>query len=187
MQTKLNLRLGVLALIVLAAAMSRLLPHPPNATAVGAMALFGGAYFSQRWQGVLLPLAAMWLSDLVLNNVVYKEYNPNFTLFTEGSIFIYGSIALITVLGWTLLKKVKVANVVGASLLGSTLFFLISNFGVWFHSTTIYPQTFTGLMTCYAAGLPFFMNTVLGDMVWCAVLFGGFELAQQRVSVLAKN
>ena len=72
MQTKLNLRLGILAAIVVGAAMSRLLPHPPNATAVGAMALFGGAYFMQRWQALLLPLVAMWLSDLVLNNVVYK-------------------------------------------------------------------------------------------------------------------
>jgi prepilin signal peptidase PulO-like enzyme (type II secretory pathway) len=186
MQTKLNLRLGVLALIVLAAAMSRLLPHPPNATAVGAMALFGGAYFSQRWQSVLVPLVAMWLSDLVLNNVVYKAYNPNFTFFTEGSILIYGSIALIAVLGWTLLKKVKMLNVIGASLLGSVAFFLISNFGVWLYST-MYPQSIAGLMTCYAAGLPFLMNTVLGDMVWCAVLFGGFELAQQRVSVLARH
>jgi hypothetical protein len=186
MQKKLNLRLGVLALIVLAAAMSRLLPHPPNATAVGAMALFGGAYFSHRWQSVLVPLMAMWLSDLVLNNVVYKMYNPHFTFFTEGSILIYGSIALIAVLGWTLLKKVKISNVIGASLLGSVAFFLISNFGVWLYSA-MYPQSVTGLMTCYTAGLPFLMNTVLGDVVWCAVLFGGFELAQQRVPVLARH
>jgi hypothetical protein len=150
------------------------------------MALFGGAYFSQRWQSVLVPLVAMWLSDLVLNNVVYKAYNPNFTLFTEGSIFIYGGIALIAVLGWSLLKKVKVSSVIGASLVGSVTFFLISNFGVWFGSG-MYAKTGMGLMTCYTAGLPFLMNTVLGDMVWCAVLFGGFELAQQRVSILARH
>ena len=74
-----------------------------------------------------MPITAMWLSDLVLNNVVYKAYNPNFTFFTEGSVFIYGSIAFIAVLGWVLLKKVKTENVVGASLLGSAIFFLISN------------------------------------------------------------
>ena len=113
MQTKLNLRFGILAAIVVGAAMSRLLPHPPNATAVGAMALFGGAYFMQRWQALVLPLVAMWLSDLVLNNVVYKAYNPTFTLFTEGGAFIYGAIALMVLLGWVMLKKVKTIWIVG--------------------------------------------------------------------------
>ena len=186
MQTKLNLRLGILAAIVVGAAMSRLLPHPPNATAVGAMALFGGAYFMQRWQALLLPLVAMWLSDLVLNNVVYKAYNPTFTFFTEGGAFIYGAIALIVVLGWVLLKTVKTVNVMAASLTGSILFFLITNAGVWMGST-IYSQTGAGLLAAYAAGLPFLLNTIAGDLMWCAVLFGGFEWAQQRFPSLVTN
>ena len=186
MQTKINLRFGILAVIVIGAAMSRLLPHPPNATAVGAMALFGGAYFIQRWQSLVLPLVAMWISDLVLNNIIYKAYNPTFTLFTEGGAFIYGSIALMVVLGWVMLKKVKTVNVMAASLVGSTLFFLITNAGAWMGST-IYPQTGGGLLTAYVAGLPFLINTVAGDLMWCAVLFGGFEWAQQRFPTLATH
>lgn len=186
MQTKLNLRFGILAAIVIGAAMSRLLPHPPNATAVGAMALFGGAYFIQRWQALVLPLVAMWLSDLVLNNIVYKAYNPTFTLFTEGGAFIYGAIALIVVLGWVLLKKVKMENVMAASLTGSVLFFLITNAGAWMGST-LYPQTGEGLLMAYVAGLPFLLNTIGGDLMWCAVLFGGFEWAQQRFPALVTH
>lgn len=186
MQTKLNLRFGILAAIVVGAAMSRILPHPPNATAVGAMALFGGAYFMQRWQSLVLPLVAMWLSDLVLNNVIYKAYNPNFTFFTGGGAFIYGAIALMVVLGWVMLKKVKTGNVITASLVGSVLFFVITNAGVWMGST-LYPQTGEGLLAAYVAGLPFLVNTVAGDLMWCAVLFGGFEWAQLRFPALATN
>lgn len=184
MQTKLNLRLSVLALIVLAAAMSRLLPHPPNVTAVGAMALFGGAYFTNRWQSVLMPLLAMWCSDLILNNVIYKAYNPQFTFFTEGAIFIYGGIAIVAILGASTLKTISTGRVIGASLLASLIFYIVSNFGVWVGSN-MYPQTGSGLLACYAAGLPFLLNTVLGDLVWCGILFGGFELAKMRIPALS--
>ena len=185
-KNKINLRFGILAVIVLTAAMSRLLPHPSNVTPVGAMALFGGAYFMKRWQSLIMPLVAMWLSDLVLNNVIYKAYNPNFTLFTEGGIFIYSSIALMVILGWVLLKKVKPMHVVVASLLGSTLFFLITNFGAWYVDPfNIYAETIDGLGLSYLAGLPYFLNTLAGDVLWCTVLFGGFEWAQKRFPALA--
>ena len=184
MQNKLNLRFGIIAGIIIVAAMSRLLHHPPNVTPLGAMALFGGAYFMQRWQSLLLPLGAMWLSDLVLNNVIYKEYNPAFTFFTEGGAYIYGAIAMVAVLSWVFLKKVKTVNVMAASLTGSILFFLITNAGCWVGSI-IYPQNGMGLLTAYAAGLPFLLNTIAGDLMWCAILFGGFEWAQKRFPALS--
>ena len=184
-KSKLNLRIAILAAIVLVAALSRLLPHPNNVTPVGAMALFGGAYFVKRWQSVLLPFVALWLSDLVLNNVVYKAYNPTFTLISAHSYWTYGAFALMVVLGWVLLKKVKTANVVVASVIGSTLFFLITNFGAWYADPfNMYPKTIDGLAASYTLGLPYFLNTLIGDLVWCAVLFGGFEWAQQRFPTL---
>jgi hypothetical protein len=180
-KSKLNLRIGVLASIVLVAALSRLLPHPNNVTPVGAMALFGGAYFVKRWQSLVMPFVALWLSDLVLNNVVYKAYNPNFTLISPHSYWSYGAFALMVALGWVLLKKVKVTNVVVASLIGSTLFFLVTNFGAWFADPfNMYPKGIEGLAASYTLGLPYFLNTVLGDLVWCGVLFGGFEWAKQQ-------
>jgi hypothetical protein len=180
-KSKLNLRIGVLASIVLAAALSRLLPHPENVTPVGAMALFGGAYFVKRWQSLVMPLVALWVSDLVLNNVVYKTYNPTFTLISAHSYWTYGAFALMVALGWVLLKKVKITNIVVASLIGSTLFFLVTNFGAWYADPfNMYSKGIDGLAASYTLGLPYFLNTLLGDLVWCGVLFGGFELAKQR-------
>jgi hypothetical protein len=181
---KLDIRFAILALIVLVAAMSRLLPHPPNMTALSAMALFGGAYFSKKWQTILLPLTAFWLSDLVLNNVIYKEYYPSFTWFSSSFYFAAASLVLMTVVSGILLKVVNVRNVIASSLVASVIFFLVSNFGVWIGGG-MYPMNSIGLATCYTAGLPFFSNTLIGDLLWSAILFGGFAYAQSRFPVLA--
>lgn len=176
-----NTRAGVLILLVVLAALSRLIPHPYNFTPIGAIALFGAAYFNKRALAFFVPFVAMWLSDLVLNNVVYAKMYPayyqGFSWF--GSGWVYGSFALIVVLGLLLLRKVRVTNVLGASLLASLLFFLVTNFGVWLNSP-VYPQNMIGLITCYIAGLPFFVNTILGDLFYSALLFGVFEWAQTR-------
>src|SRR5690554_7475691 len=76
---KIKWRFGVLMLIVVLAAFSRLIPHPPNFTPIGAMALFGAAWFTNRFQALLLPLLALWLSDLALNNLIYAGYYEGFT------------------------------------------------------------------------------------------------------------
>jgi hypothetical protein len=178
-----DIRFGALLLIILLAAFSRLLPHPPNIAPIGAMALFGAAYFSRKIPAFLIPVISMWLSDLVLNNVVYGQYFDHFIWFYQGCYFTYGAFVVIGLVGMALLKKVRVQNLIMASFAASVVFFLVSNFGVW-ASTTMYPKDFSGLLTCYAAGLPFFKNTILGDLVYTGVLFGAFELAQYRISAL---
>ena len=183
----LNLRFGAIALMVLLAAFSRLLPHPPNFAPIGAMALFGAAYFSQRYLSFAIPIASMWLSDLVLNNVVYSQYFDHFVWFYPGCYWTYGVFILIGLIGLITLKRIKFQNLILASLLASILFFLVSNFGVWF-STNMYPKDFSGLVTCYTAGLPFFKNTIIGDLVYSGALFGAFEFAQRRMpSIQLKN
>lgn len=184
MKNPFNPRFGLLALLALLAALTRLLPHPPNFTAVGAMALFGGAYFSNRLAALLVPLASLWLSDLVLNNVVYREYNPSFAWFTPGGYWMYGSFALVVGLGIVLLRKVKPASLLAASLSASVLFYLVTNFGVWYGGS-MYPATPGGLAACYVAAIPFFGNTLAGDLFFCGVLFGIFELAQRRFAALS--
>ena len=174
-----NMRFGVLALMILLAAMSRLLPHPPNFAPIGGMALFGAAYFGKRYWAFLVPIVSMWISDLVLNNAVYGQYFDHFVWFYRGSLFTYGAFALIVVLGIFALKKVRIPNLIASALGASVIFFLVSNFGVWF-SGMMYPKTFGGLMACYTAGLPFFQNTLAGDLVYTAVLFGAFELSARR-------
>lgn len=183
MKTKINLRIGVLTLLVLLAALSRLIPHPANFAPIGAMALFGAAYFSQRYLSFLIPIISMWVSDLVINNVVYSQFFDHFVWFYQGCYWTYGAFILIGLMGFAVLKKVRVQNLLAASIFASIIFFLVSNFGVW-SSTAMYPKDFDGLMICYTAGLPFFRNTLMGDLVYTGVLFGVFEFAQYKISSL---
>lgn len=180
---KLTLRFGVITLIVLFAALSRLIPHPNNFAPIGAMALFGAAYYSKHYLAFAIPIFSMWISDLILNNVVYGAYFDHFVWFYTGSIFTYGAFALIVVLGIFSLKKIGVSSLVFSALSASVIFFIVSNFGVWL-SSGMYPHTFGGLTACYTAGIPFFHNTILGDVVYTGAMFGVFEWCVRRVPQL---
>ena len=176
---KIDLRIGIISLLILLAAFSRLIPHPPNFTSLGAMALFGAAYFSKRYLAFLVPLLAMWLSDLALNNILYAQYFDGFVFFYSGFYWTYAAFIGIGLIGILLLKMTKPHNILLASLSASILFFVVSNFGVW-TSGVMYPKDFSGLVACYVAAIPFFQNTVLGDLVYSGVLFGAFEFAQYK-------
>jgi hypothetical protein len=163
--------------LIVLAALSRLVPHPPNFSPVEAVALFGGAYFASRAMAVWVPLVAMFISDLVLgliNGGIYAEY-----FLSAGFMLIYLCIALSTVLGFALRGRVSGIRVVGYSLLGSMLFFLVTNFGTWLGSS-MYPQTSAGLLAAYTAGIPFFQNTVAGTLFYSALMFGSFAYLRQR-------
>jgi hypothetical protein len=170
---KIDIRTGLLFGIVLIAALSRLIPHYPNVTPISGMALFGAAYFSRKWMAALIPFAALWLSDLILNNTIYASYSEGFSLF--GSPWVYLAFGLIVVMGWLGLKKISLPRVIGVSVSASLLFFLITNFGSWL---AFYPNTVEGLIACYGAAIPFLRNTILGDLFYVTVLFGAFELVQ---------
>jgi len=181
-----QLRWIVLGGLVFLAALSRLFPHPPNFTPIGGMALFGAAYFSRKYLAFLVPVLAFWMSDLVLNNVVYAAYFESFSWFSQALLWSCAAMVLIVVLGKTLLKKVTPMKLMGSSLLASIIFFALSNFGVW-ASGTMYPMTAEGLMACFAAGIPFFGNTVVGDLVYTTVLFGGFEVLKNQLPYLQRQ
>jgi hypothetical protein len=184
MTKKISIRFGVLTIMILLAALSRLIHMPPNFAPIGALALFGAAYFSRKSLALIIPLISLWISDLVLNNTVYANTTGHFIWFTDGFYWVYSSFILIALLGFLLLKKVKTLNIIGANLLAAILFFAITNFGSWV-SSAIYPQNFNGLITCYVAGIPFFWNTLAGDIFYSAILFGVFELAQRKFTTLA--
>lgn len=176
-KNKLNFHFGIPLIIIAVVALSRLIPHPWNFSPLGGMALFGAAYFAKKHWAIVVPLVAFWLSSLVLDNTVYAHYHEGFVLITEP--FVYLSIALIVGLGWLLLKKVKPSNLLVASLSASTVFFVVSNFGSWL-TLAIYPKTLSGLVACYAAGLPFFGGTIMGDLFYVTVLFGSYELIKRK-------
>ncbi len=177
---KLTPGFAVVVLMILAAAATRFLPHPPNFTPITGMALFGAAYFAKKYWAIIIPFVALWFSSVILDNVIYAHYYDGFQWMSQPYVFL--SMIAIVGLGFLSLKKITFGRLVGTSLVASTLFFLISNFGAWAMDISgIYPDTFAGLMACYAAGLPYFLNTIAGDLLYVGVLFGGFAwVANQR-------
>lgn len=163
----------ILTAMIFAAAFVRLIPHPPNFAPVAAMALFGGAYFSKKWAAFLVPIAAMFFTDLILG-------------FHETMWAVYLSFALIVVIGMMMLKEKKIGNIFFASVISSVSFFIITNFGAWL-SSGIYPKTTTGLVTCYTAAIPFFHQTLLSDLFFVGVLFGLYHLVKIKFPVLAES
>jgi hypothetical protein len=178
-----NKRLIVLTGMVLAAALARLLPHPPNVAPIAALALFGGACFTNRKLAYLLPLAAMLLSDLVLASTRYSVSSM-----LAAQPVVYACFVATTALGQLIRDRRSVWQVGGATLGGSVLFFLMTNLAAWAAATeTQYPHTISGLAACYTAALPFFANTLLGDAAFSAVLFGGLALLEHRLAWMRES
>ncbi|MBI3193477.1 MAG: hypothetical protein HYZ34_03295 [Ignavibacteriae bacterium] len=157
--------------LILLAALSRLLPHLPNFTPIAALALFGGVYLDKK-HTFIVPLAALFISDYFLG-------------FYNDMIWVYASFAAIGLIGLWLRNHHGVATTIGATLFGSILFFIVTNFGVWISSHGMYPQTFSGLIECYIAAIPFFRNSLLGDFAYVTAMFGLYELAKKFVPSLS--
>jgi hypothetical protein len=162
----------VLTLIVFTAAFLRLIPHPPNFAPIAAIALFGGANFNKKYLAFIIPLAALFLSDLVIGLYNYAW-------------IVYLSFALIVVLGIVMLKKKNIKNLIFASVSASVCFFIITNFSVWALGT-LYPKNPAGLIESYIAAIPFFQNALIGDLFFVGVMFGVYELAKYKIPILEK-
>ena len=153
----------------------RVLPHPYNFTPLIAVTLLSSFAISNRMLALVVPLMGFWLSDLFMNNVVYAGYYSNFTIFNSGMIWTYGAILLVGLMGSSFINKISSGKVVLASLSGSTIFYIISNFGVWFLSP-MYAKSVTGLIQCYTLALPFYGTSLIGDLLYSSLLFGAYQL-----------
>jgi hypothetical protein len=162
----------ILGMIFFAAIM-RIVPHPWNLAPVGAMALFSGAVIRNRVMAFVFPLVAMLAGDFFVGFHILMPV-------------VYASFLVSTALGFWVRERRSAVRVSGVVLLGAIQFFLITNFGVWAFSN-FYPKTFAGLMACYAAGVPFFWNTLAGDACYSALLFGALFLAERLVPALRPN
>ncbi len=158
MSTKVSFIFAVL--LIALATLSRLIPHPMNFAPITAIALFGGVYFNGKFSPIL-PLTALLISDLFLG-------------FYEGIIWVYGSFLLVVAIGLLIRKHKTVPVVFGATIVSSLLFFLITNFGVW-QAGMFYTKNLSGLSECYVAAIPFYRNSVVGDMFYVTVMFGAYE------------
>ena len=147
----------IISLIVLAVA-SRLLPHPPNFAPITGIALFAAAKFQSKLTALLLPIVCLFMTDLILG-------------LGWINLVVYGTFGMISLVGF-LTKKVRIQTV----LLSSIVFFVVSNLGVW---VLYYPLTLEGFMTCFTLAIPFFTNTLLGDMAYTAMLFYSFSTVKK--------
>jgi hypothetical protein len=158
-------RVFIVLCFIAFAATVRILPHPWNFAPVGAMALFGGAKFPRLWQAFLFPLIALFAGDSIIG---FYRLMP----------IVYLSFCISVLIGILFRKHQTILGLSIATLLGSIQFFLVTNFAVW-GTMTSYPPTFSGLMACYTAGIPFFWNTVASDAFYVLILFGGFALVER--------
>ena len=183
---KINVRHIIVLALILLVASTRLMTFLPNFSPLTAICLFGAAYFAKKWQMIIIPLLCVWISDVLVNNIIYKEYFTSFTLFYKGFYWQYLGYIIIALLGSIGLKKVTPLRVLGMGLGSTIFFFLFSNFGVWV-SSTMYAKTLEGLLQCYLAGIPFVKGALIGDLGFSALLFGTFALAEQKLPATNVN
>ena len=169
-----SFRFYAMAGLVIIAALLRLIDHPANVSPIMAIAIFSGAYFADKRFALLIPIGAMLLSDLFLGYYLV-------------SLFVYAGFGIGIFIGYLIKSQVKIQNVFLASLIGSLVFFVITNFGSWLTDPMYQPLTTESLIRCYALAVPFFRNTLLGDLAYVTVLFGSFALAEKYVPALEKR
>ena len=160
-------------ILILFAALSRLLPHPMNFAPVTAIALFAGVYLNKKY-AFIIPIIALIISDAIIGFYPYV-------------FWIYGTILLIALIGLWLKANVqnagavkKVSYIAGTTVVSSLIFFIVTNFGVW-TSGMFYEMNWSGLMQCYAMAIPFFRNSLMGDIVYVSAMFGIYELVTRSV------
>lgn len=154
---------------IFAAVILRLLPHEPNFAPIAAMALFGGVYLDKKY-ALLLPLVAMFVSDYFLGFAN-----------TPVVISVYLSFLIIGLLGFWLREHKKASLIFASTISGSIIFFILTNFAVWF-ATPWYAKDLSGLLHCFTLALPFFRNTILGDFFYVGLMFGLYELVMYIVT-----
>lgn len=179
MNNKIDLKLSALVGIIILIALARLIPAMPNFSPMAAIALFCAAHFDKLWKAIAVTIFATFFSDLILNNTIYSSMNNGFTIFYDGFIWQYLAYAAIAFLGSKIFTSINKFKVVGGSLATTLVFFLISNFGAWI-SLPFYTKDISGLMASYAAGIPFIKNTLLSDLLYSCLLFGGYFVLQNR-------
>lgn len=179
---KVNTRNTVLVLMIVAAAAFRFVSYKypyvlSNFTPVGAIALFGGAYFTDKWKAFLVPLVTLFISDILLNYL----YTSKLEFFYSGAMWVYLCFAIIVFIG-TLIKKATVANVLLAGIGSVAIHWLIMDLP-WLYGN-LYPHTLAGYGQSLVAAIPFEKNMLFGDLLFGLILFGGFELAKNKYGVL---
>ena len=160
--------LVILAVLIALGVAGRLLPHPPNFTPMAAIALFAGFIFVKRYMAMVAVIVTMLLCDYFAFGTLSAGW------FGSKSMFVvYLALLFPIVFKSFLQKKLGVLRIAGAALVSSSVFFVATNFAVWAFSP-MYAKTFDGLVLCYTMAIPFFQNTIAGDLIWSGAIFGAY-------------
>ncbi len=160
-----------------------------NLTPIAAMALFGGAYFTDNRKAFLLPLIALFVSDLVLYSFIY---HGTYGFLYQGWYVIYGIFALTVFIGKKMIRKVNLKNVLGASIVASLSHWIISDFVAWMVGLDIttglpYTRDIAGFIKCYTLAIPYLQSFFIGTVIYAALMFGIFEFAKSKSTKLAQQ
>jgi hypothetical protein len=148
-----------------------------NFTPIGAMALFGGAYFSNSPKAFGFPLLALFIGDVILSFTIFREFRTG--LLYSGWYWTYTAFALMTLTGKLLIKDITAKNIMLASLLSVMIHWIVTDIGSW-QMGILYPRTFSGYIECLVAAIPFEGRFLAGTLLYSAVLFGLFEWMQKK-------
>ena len=160
-------------------------PNWANFSPIGAMALFSGYYFRNKTFGLSITFAGIWISNMIINNLLYAEYFDGFSYGLNLS-------HMLIFLGITAYgqfnqagkgEKLGMGDFLRMNLFSAFIFFLVSNFLVWLGSEVTYTKDLTGLIACYTAGLPFIQNTILSQLFFGAIFFGAYQLIEAKYFV----
>ena len=176
-------KISVIVALVMGAGLMRLIPNVNGFVPVTAATVFAAAFIGRKGWAVLLPIFSVWITDLVLNNTVYASFFNGFTWLTPGFAFQFSAYALISLMGFQVGQNASASRIGLFSIFSSLIFFLVTNFGVWIGGG-FYASNFSGLMECYAMGLPFLERSLVADVLFAQVLFHGFSMAQKRFPAL---
>jgi hypothetical protein len=150
-----------------------------NYTPIGAIAIFGGVMFSNRWQSILIPVAIMFISDLIINKLYY-----NFGFFYTGWVWTYVAFALMAVASRFIMKKTTLVNTVISIVVATLIHWIVTDTAVWAigcgSATPFYSKDFAGLVDCHIAAIPFELKFLAGTAAYTAVMFGVFFFAKKE-------
>jgi hypothetical protein len=152
-----------------------------NFSGIGAVALFGGAYFKNKINAFLLPVLVLFVSDLGLVLTMGIDYG-----FYSGWYYTYIAFLLIVLAAYLIIKKVTVQNVLTAGVVGVLIHWLVSDFGVWYGST-FYSQDLAGFWACLVAAIPYEKNFLYGTLGYSALMFGVFESLKAKYPALNRD
>jgi hypothetical protein len=167
-----NTKVLLIASVIFLVSLTRLVPHLPNFTPILALALFGGAYLPSKKTAFLIPISAMFLSDLILG-------------FHSQIYAVYGCILILSFLGRTIQSKISILYLTITGISGSLIFFIVTNFSVWL-GDNLYPLNLNGLIQCYVMAMPFFHNTLISTFIFLAILFTSYSFAEKKYQFLKK-